>query len=431
VRFNLLQRLAVETYTSEGGGITYPAAREQVLSELKLWEQESAEKVAHHTRDFLQCSFLKPGPQDIFIFSHRSFRGYFAAKELAPQLLDGSAQPQPIDQDCINFLAEMLAEHCDAAYYKQQVKTALEKEGLPKWIGEISGRFFSKLPTGLEVEMAYVPPGPFVLGAEGMLSPQIAVLEQGFWIDRTPVTNEQYKHFLKANPNHDPPYREKDWAKPYNWQKYEFPKGAAQHPVVLVSWDDAQAFCKWAGKSMPDEQQWEKAARGLDGRTWPWGNTWDRDKCNSASWWAKRDLFEDNDWHNWRVKEFEKKPSGKTIMTTPVEQFVEYPSPYGCLDCAGNVQDWCTDEWQKGPRMMDWLRGGAWSDLPRYVACALRNSVPSGTGCVIGFRCARINFFSLCCRKNLYCCVLIMKISMRLNPFYSYQNARQHRSVYC
>jgi len=354
-------------------------------------EAASPTKTEQHTREFLGCSFLRPGPGDLFVFSHRSFRGYLAAKELLPRLFDGSAKPQPIDQDGIGFLAEMMEEKGTREFYRQQVEAALKKDGLPDWIKKNKdGRYVSKLLSGLEVEMVYVPAGPFVLGAEGRaLPPQIVILEKGFWIDKTPVTNEQYKHFLEANPKHRSPNMKEDWAKPYNWKGRDFPKGVEKHPVVLVSWDDAKAFCQWAEKTLPTEQQWEKSARSADGRRWPWGNEWDREKCNSASWWAKKDLFEDKDWEDWRGNVFFKELSGKKIMTTPVGQFLEIESPYGCVDSAGNVWEWCEDFYDEKQKSRV-LRGGAWSYDSRLVACAYRVGYgPDDRDDLIGFRCAR------------------------------------------
>ncbi|MCK6618977.1 MAG: SUMF1/EgtB/PvdO family nonheme iron enzyme [Calditrichaceae bacterium] len=395
-RFELLQKLAADSYAMEGGGIHCAAAAERVKPKLPPEEAVSAVKTEQHTREFLGCSFLRPGPGDLFIFSHRSFRGYFAAKEFLPRLLDGSARPQPIDQDCIGFLAEMLGEKCTAEFYRRQVKNALAKEGLPQWIEAKNGGYWQRLPgsdgaTGMEVEMVYVPAGPFVLGEEGeyALPPQIAVLEKGFWIDKTPVTNAQYREFLKANPKHPAPFYNENWAKPYNWNGREFPRGTGDHPVVLVSWNDAQAFCRWAGKTLPGEQQWEKSARGIDGRRWPWGNAWNRDYCNSASWWAKRDLFNDKDWERWRDEEFLKKLSGKKAMTTSVGDFPENISPYGCVDSAGNVWEWCEDFYDEKQESRV-LRGGAWGNPPRVVAGAIRIlSQPDDLSLNIGFRCAR------------------------------------------
>ncbi len=254
-RLALLQKLAADSYQTASGGIDYKAAEELVKPGLPPEIAASAVSTEQHTREFLNCSFLRHGPGDLFIFSHRSFRGYLAAKELMPRLLDGSAKAQRLEQDCINFLAEMMTEPCTPEFYRKQVEEELKKDGLSEGIERTKeGRYFSKLPSGLQVEMIYVPSGPFVCGAEGewSLSPQIALLEKGFWLDKTPVTNEQYQHFLQANPKHRAPSVKDDWAKPYNWKGLNFPEGAAQHPVVLVSWDDAKAFLRMGGQSFAE-----------------------------------------------------------------------------------------------------------------------------------------------------------------------------------
>jgi len=211
-----------------------------------------------------------------------------------------------------------------------------------------------------------------VLGAEGehSLPPQIAILEKGFWMDKTPVTNEQYQHFLKANPQHPAPNAKADWAKPYNWKGRDFPKGTEKHPVVLVSWNEAQAFCKWSGKVLPAELQWEKSARGIDGRLYPWGKEWDREKCNTVEYWQSR------------------KPASNNIKTTSVGQF-GIESPYGCLDSAGNVWEWCEDFYDE-QKSRQLLRGGAWNVRPQDVVCAIRFGVDADDrNYDFGFRCAR------------------------------------------
>jgi len=391
-RFELLQKLAADSYTMHSGGITYLAAEALVKPKLPLDDATSAVKTEQNTREFLSCSFLRPAHGgDLFIFSHRSFRGYFAAKELLEHLLDGSAIPQPIDQDCISFLREMMEKSTTNKFYREQVLTALTREGLPTGIvKKADGRYMSRLPSGMDVEMMYVPAGPFILGEEGeyTLPPQIAILEKGFWIDKSSVTNAQYRDFLIQNPKYKSPTFEADWAEPYNWNGLDFPKGTENHPVVLVSWYDAQAFCRWARKSLPFEQQWEKAARGIDGRRYPWGNKWDRNSCNNASWWAKMDLWDsDRDYKLWQKEEFEKKLAGKQVMTTPVDHFSDIISPYGCLDIEGNVWEWCADYYDAS-RNKRVLRGGAWSEQPQNLASTVRDRyLPSFLSNYVGFRC--------------------------------------------
>jgi len=129
-RFALLQELAAASYQTEGSGVTYAAAEPLVKTKLPAEEAASPTKTEQHTREFLSCSFLRPGPGDLFVFSHRSFRGYLAAKEILPRLLEGTAAAQKIDQDGIGFLAEMLEEKCSREFYRQQIEAGLKKDGL-------------------------------------------------------------------------------------------------------------------------------------------------------------------------------------------------------------------------------------------------------------------------------------------------------------
>ncbi|MCX6030917.1 MAG: SUMF1/EgtB/PvdO family nonheme iron enzyme [Chloroflexi bacterium] len=130
---------------------------------------------------------------------------------------------------------------------------------------------------------------------------------------RYPVTNSQYQLFLAAT-GHRPPLF---------WKDGQYPAAAADHPVVGVSFHDAVAFCRWAREIMglplrlPTEVEWEKAARGTDGRLYPWGDAWNPALCNNRE--------------------------GKAKGTTPVTQFSPAgDSVYGVADLAGNVQEWCS-----------------------------------------------------------------------------------------
>lgn len=181
------------------------------------------------------------------------------------------------------------------------------------------------------LEMIRIPAGEFLYGDEKRKQ----YLDE-FWIAKTPVTNAEYKRFLDANSDYDVPYRNEDWAKKYNWdrQRRTFPEGKANHPAVLVSWHDAKAYADWAGLKLPTEQQWEKAARGTDGREYPWGDDWRENYCNTSE--------------------------AGLGTTSPVGRFSpQGDSAFGCVDMAGNVWEWTDSKWKPGST--GWaLRGGSW-----------------------------------------------------------------------
>ena len=170
-----------------------------------------------------------------------------------------------------------------------------------------------------------------------------------FYIDRFPVTYAEYKKFVEATGHRDPA----------NWRAHEIPEGKENHPVVEVNWDDAVAYAEWAGKRLPVDKEWEKAARGTDGRTWPWGNEWDIKKCN---------VFSDG--------------------TTPVGKYSpEGDSPYGAADMAGNVWEWIGGGSSNQLRAP--LRGGDWLDGPEEAKTThVRMHTPRRKNPFVGFRCA-------------------------------------------
>jgi len=191
--------------------------------------------------------------------------------------------------------------------------------------------------------MVYVSAGEFLYGDE-----KKKMHLDGFWIDKTPVTNAEYKRFLDVNPKHRVPSASRAGAKPYNWdeKKRTYPAGEENHPVVLVSWGDAQAYAQWAGKRLPTEREWEKAARGTDGREYPWG-AWLEGRANTIEAGIKG--------------------------TSPVGQFSPLgDSPYGCVDMAGNVWEW-TDSWGDEEQSSRVVRGGSWNYNLRYARVGVRH----------------------------------------------------------
>jgi len=179
-------------------------------------------------------------------------------------------------------------------------------------------------------EMVRVPAGKFLYGEDKR---EVELAE--FWINKAPVTNAEYARFV-AETGHRPPK---------HWGGKTPPKEIADHPVVNVSWDDAAAYAGWAGGRLPSEEEWEKAARGTDGRIYPWGDERpDEGRCNY---------------------------DGNVGSTTPVGQYSPRgDSPYGCMDMAGNVWEWTASEHEHGGRV---LRGGAFYNEDWYVRCAFRN----------------------------------------------------------
>ena len=241
-----------------------------------------------------------------------------------------------------------------------------------------------------EAEMVYIPAGEFMMGSpegEGHNDehPQHRVMLSAYWMDKTEVTNEQYGTFLawiKATGDHSKCFKGEPANKdhtPHYWTDAKW--NAPQQPVVGVDWYDAYAFAAWAGKRLPTEAEWEKAARGTDGRKYPWGDDWDGGRCNGEQ--GGRD---------------------RRHCTVKVGGYPKGASPYGCLDMAGNVLEWCADWYAKdyyqqspsenptGPQSGTGrlLRGGSWADLGTLCRSPSRaNCGPVQRVNYYGFRCAR------------------------------------------
>ncbi len=226
-------------------------------------------------------------------------------------------------------------------------------------------------------EMVLIPAGPFIRGTDHRLpdeGPQHVVDLPAFWIDRYEVTNLQYKKFIDATGRRSPKH----------FRNRTFPEGKADHPVTYVSWDDAKAYCEWAGKRLPTDAEWEKAARGTDGREYPWGDEFDIEKANMPLRWAELGQFGD---------------------TTPVGAFEGGVSPYGVYDMTGNVWEWTASWYQPYPgnttpsesygTRYKTLKGGSWFDCSFYK-CGISAPVYNRSFFAkrtrndsFGFRCAK------------------------------------------
>lgn len=237
-------------------------------------------------------------------------------------------------------------------------------------VGEARSEAASQSPAG----MVLVPTGTFTMGTDRSeaVGPDVPrsyndarpfhpVTLPAFFIDKTEVTNAQYKKYCDATGYPTPP----------NWKDGIYAKGESEYPVSHVNWYEAGAYAAWAGKRLPTEAEWEKAARGSDKREFPWGNNWD----------PKRAVF-----------------GGQ--HPNKVGQFPEGASPCGALDMAGNVFEW-TQSWYdaypnapiKFPEFgekMKVVRGGGYDGYDMICRTYYRSvAFPSTRSGWIGFRCAQ------------------------------------------
>jgi formylglycine-generating enzyme required for sulfatase activity len=221
--------------------------------------------------------------------------------------------------------------------------------------------------------MVEIPAGPFTVGSdEGDPedSPAREVDLPAFEIDRFEVTNADFAAFAQ-----DTGYVTFAEEQGFSSWRDEWGIGEENHPVVMVTWDDAMAYCEWLGKRLPGEAEWEKAARGTDGRVFPWGNEWDPNRAN--------------------VKE------RGLRGTAAVGSFGAGASPYGVDDMVGNVWEWTGDWYQPYPgnavadpyygEKFRVTRGGGWFDEEAQATAFNRNAAdPTKTANDdLGFRCAR------------------------------------------
>jgi len=235
--------------------------------------------------------------------------------------------------------------------------------------------------------MVLIPAGEFIMGSneedrEGKAievgsrkpwyldeHPQRRLALPSYFIDQYEVTNAQYKRFMETMKRRPPS----------GWKEGTYTSGQASYPVEGINWYEAQDFCRWNGKRLPTETEWEKAARGTDGRVWPWGNEFGVDQGNTG-------------------------PAG-IGGPRPVGSFPGDRSTYGVYDLAGNVMEW-TESWyqpypgssytsQEFGERFKVVRGDSWGEgghyyLPHFSRAAFRlNAPPEERYDYIGFRCAK------------------------------------------
>ena len=228
--------------------------------------------------------------------------------------------------------------------------------------------------------MVYIPGGEFKMGrdegGEENERPAHTVRINPIYLDRNEVTNEEYRIFIEATGHAAPP----------TWQNGRYPEGRDKNPVNDVTWEDASIYAKWASKRLPTEEEWKYAARGPEGKLYPWGNVW---KVGAANVLAI---------------------AGEKRQIMPVGQFPEGASPFGVLDLSGNLWEWTSNDYKEYPggvkvsipgeySSLKVIRGGSFESNGKIATATLRSGWPatrsnwpggaepiySGTG----FRCAQ------------------------------------------
>jgi len=256
----------------------------------------------------------------------------------------------------------------------ERAKTA--REGFKKAEQELKD---FKLDPAYEA-MVFIPAGQFNMGdREGGYDehPERKVSLAGFYMDRYEATFAQFYNFMAVTGHRKP--RLVGYLG--NVETEDLPLFMKPlHPVIGVSWDDAVDYCRWKGKRLPTEAEWEKAARGEDHRKWPWGNQQDPSNAN---------LLGDDDGFRY---------------TSPVGHFKRDKSPYGIYDMAGNAMEWVSDWYQEdyyrilpisnpaGPSAGDYrvIRGTSWNDSVDHARTTSRFKMfPEYRDVTTGFRCAK------------------------------------------
>jgi formylglycine-generating enzyme required for sulfatase activity len=230
---------------------------------------------------------------------------------------------------------------------------------------------------GDDAPMVVIPAGEFWMGVDGMLGledekPRHRVWLDAYSIDTYEMTTARYARFLAATNREPPSY----------WDTVKLSEHG-DRPVIGVNWFDAEAYCRWAGKRLPTEAEWEKAARGTDERNYPWGNQKPTLELANYALGARFSYSQ---------------------VLRPVGHYEKAKSPYGLYDLAGNVWEWVQDwydgaYYEKSPEknptgpeqgQFKVLRGGAWSELPKYLLTFGRFKLPPATrNSFIGFRCVK------------------------------------------
>ena len=335
-----VQELAWEMQNS--GRLSIPFSEFPKRVQVHFGVKDDPGRAAFLDRDIRTQSYLVRDEAGNYRFAHRSLMEFFVARKLAPLLAEGRAPECPLNDAIVTFVYDLLKR--DYSYDSR-----------------------------LEDGMVYVPAGQFIYGSEEQANLRVTSVREAFRIDRFPVTNEQFCRFLNECGNRKEggvewinlrgAYEKEKCRISERKGRFSVELGYENHPVIYVSWYGAAAYAKWAGKRLPTEQEWEKAARGADGRRYPWGEEFSEHRCNTA------DIGSEG--------------------TTEAGKYSEVGlSPYGAEDMAGNVWEWTDSQWSENEDFRV-LRGGSWQADSDLAVCSHRYvEQPNDGSCDVGFRCA-------------------------------------------
>lgn len=259
-----------------------------------------------------------------------------------------------------------------------------------------TNRPFPPLPAAIAAALAHIPAGPFIYGPEvtyerleqaPLPRPRQTIELDEFWLAKYPVTYREWKQFLDESGYRWPGNWYTIWRGWRGWLRRfgvcaDYPPEMAAYPMVDVSLADALAYCDWLSEkwgvacTLPTEFQWEKAARGTDGRTFPWGEEYPRPEL--AHLRATHTLGLDYYFYNLLVRpQQELARSGwywRSGAPLPVGSIPQNVSPWGCYDMAGNIWEWTTSLYN--PELPDFhvVKGGSWGYSPQHTACNCRSA---------------------------------------------------------
>lgn len=262
--------------------------------------------------------------------------------------------PLPLQSPSSHVITPKVQSRSQTAISRSQINTTKKPKIIFDWVTIPAGEFLRGSDKRTDILAEYNE------------TPQRLIYLSEYEIARVPVTNAQYKIFVDATKRR----------KPEHWKDDKIPRGEEDHPVVNVSWHDATAFCTWAGVRLPTEAEWEKAARGSDGRLYSWGNQPDVNRFNN----------------------------NLAPTTRPVGSYPEGASLYGVMDTSGNASEWVNDWYSdtyysisptKNPQGPDTgiervLRGAMWFGIEKHLRCARRSYAhPGDWPYHYSFRCVR------------------------------------------